>query len=90
MYSMSIWDVKVQEKLMAVSEPTLEKFNTIMDVHVQMQNGLKELRQQNKVSCYKAQSQNSRPKDMGNPWPKLMEDERKRRKFIKNRCYRCE
>ena len=41
MYSMSIRDVKLQEKLMAVSEPTLEKFNTIMDAHVQMQNGVK-------------------------------------------------
>ena len=74
---------------MAESEPTLEKFNTIMDAHLEMQNGLKEFKQQNKASSYKAQSQNSRPKDTNNPLPKLTEDERKRRKFIQNKYYRC-
>ena len=73
MYSMSIRDVKLQEKLMAESDPTLEKFNTIMDAHVQMQNSLKEFKQQNKASGYNAQGKNSRPKDAN---PKLTEDEK--------------
>ena len=76
MYTMSIRDVKLQEKLMAVTEPTLEKFNTIMDAHVQMQNGLKEFNKLNRASGYKVQGQQGdRAKETGSR-PKLSDDEK--------------
>ena len=89
MYTMSIRDVKLQEKLMAVTEPTLEKFNTIMDAHVQMQNGLKEFNKQSRASGFKVQGQQGdRNKETGSR-PKLSDDEKKRRKLINKKCYRC-
>ena len=66
MYVMSVRETKLQEKLMAVSEPTLEKFNTIMDAHVQMQTGLKEFKQQTRATGYKVQGQSaSKSRDAG-------------------------
>ena len=74
---------------MAVTEPTLEKFNTIMDAHVQMQNGLKEFNKQNRASGYKVQGQQGdRNKETGSR-PRLSDDKKKRRKLINKKCYRC-
>ena len=70
---------------MAESDPTLEKFNTVMDAHVQMQNGLKEFKHQNRASGYNTQSKNPKQREL-NVHPKLTEDEKKRRRFIKNKC----
>ena len=53
-----------------------------------MQNGLKEFKHQNRASGYNTQGKNLMPKD-SNARPKLTEDERKRRRFIKNKCYHC-
>ena len=44
MYTLSVRDRKLHEKLMEVTEPTLTKFNAVMDAYVQYQNGCKEFK----------------------------------------------
>ena len=54
-----------------------------------MQNGLKEFNKQNRASGYKVQGQQGdRAKETGSR-PKLSDDEKKRRKLINKKCYRC-
>ena len=44
MYILSMRDHKLHEKLMVVTEPNLTKFNAVMDVYVQYQNGIQEFK----------------------------------------------
>ena len=91
MYTLSVRDRKLHEKLMEVTDPTLTKFNAVMDAYVQYQNGCKEFKT-DKATGLRVQGGSSN-KGKSNPnkdgRPKLSEDEKKRRKLIKNRCYRC-
>ena len=76
---------------MEVTDPTLTKFNAVMDAYVQYQNGCKEFKTDKATGLRVQSGSSNRGKSNSgkDARPKLSEDEKKRRRLIKNKCYRC-
>ena len=86
------------EKLLEISDPTLEKFDRMVDSYDQAKKQMTDMRRPANTSasqavfCGKQRSDNKPQRPSNNPnrqRPDLPREEIERRKTLVNRCYRC-
>ena len=86
MYAVGVRDDKLREKLYEISEPTLTKFNTVMDAWVQRN---RQMDDHDKHPAAAMKVGDKGKKKEAPKRPPLSEEEKSRRRGIKGRCFRC-
>ena len=90
MYQLGVKDEVLRRELCKVQRPNLAEFDAILEAHALMEASEK-LRQKtaqaNRASGPPKKSSSS--SSSGSPRIKITEDEKKRRKAIRGKCYRC-
>ena len=86
MYAVGVRDDKLREKLYEIPEPTLTKFNTVMDAWVQKNRQMDD-HDKRPATAMKVGDKNKK-KETPKRTP-LSEEEKSRRRGIKGRCFRC-
>ena len=89
MYILGARDDLLRRELCRVTNPTLAVFDSIVEAHAQIKASDLHKKQTAHANRIGAQKKSSSSASGSNSRPKLSDDEKKRRKNIKGRCFRC-